>query len=85
MVGLGAPIVPGGAVTIGQLDGQATAHQGLEALVDGGKGNTRDLVPNRQEHLICVGVGLGVAQVPVNGGTLIGEALPARLEGPPEA
>jgi hypothetical protein len=84
MMGIRAPVVPSGAVGVGELDRELAPDQGLEALVDGGEGDARKLVTHVQEDLVGSRMAIRRREEAVHCGALLREALPAGLQSPPE-
>jgi len=81
---VGAPVVTGRSIAVGELRRQPAADQGLEAFIDRSQRDARYLFPDVQEHLIGRGMGVGAAKVAEDGGALLRVALAARFEGLPK-
>jgi hypothetical protein len=80
VMGVGPAVVAGGSVAVGQLDGETATDQRLEALVDRGQRDDRNLRTHRDEDLVGGGMGIRGEQVPENGGALAREPLAVRVE-----
>ncbi len=81
MMGFGPAVVPGGAVTVGQLDRQPAADERFEALVHGGQRDSGQVLSHCEEDLISGGMDVGTSNEPVDGGALLGEPQTTGLEG----
>lgn len=79
-VRVGPAVVAGGPVAVGELGGEATAHQGFEGLVDGGERNIGNDAADRREHIVGRGMFVGLTEEPIDCSALLGKALAAGLE-----
>lgn len=83
-VRIGAAIIACRAVAVGELGGEPAADQRLEGLVDGGEGDIWDHGADGGEDVVRGGVLIGLAEKPVHGRPLVGEALATGFQRRPE-
>ena len=81
VVWIGSPVVAGGSVAVGQLDGQPAPNEGFEALVHGCEGDAGEISAHGQEDFVGRGVSLGRSQKAEHCGALLRVPLAALFQG----
>lgn len=77
---VGARVVSGRSVAVRELGGEVAADERFESLVDGREGDGRNVATDRGEYLVGGGMGGRSAEMAIDGGALLGKALPVRLQ-----